>query len=223
MAKIIDLPNQLKVSKENGTVNYYDKLDSDGNTRLSVKVENGNLLIDELGLNIETFDYASVKEPTSVDMEDLADQVNTFVFASIPDIAGEMYFVNGTTDTVIASVGVPVKVDGVYVDGILGGFSHNLGTLTYNVATSHVFKISVGISAVPVSGTNIDYSFAVFVNGVAAPNIAASRRFSNSSDTGRMALGGLVELFNGDEIELRVQNDNGTQDVLISSLNLNIK
>ncbi len=77
--KIENLQNQLKVTRDNSTITFYDKQNEDGTFALAANVLSGDLILTQNGDNIEQFDYSAVTLPTSTDIGDLVDIVNEYI------------------------------------------------------------------------------------------------------------------------------------------------
>lgn len=99
MAKIENLATKLKVVRDNGTITFYKKLDLEENFTIEIRARNGDLEILDAGEVVETFDYASVSEPVSVDLEDLVDQINAFVTIVVSVVSKKIFIpANATTN-----------------------------------------------------------------------------------------------------------------------------
>jgi len=103
MARIENLTNQIKVvGSGNGlsdSIVYYNKIDNDGKTVLSVRAFDGNLIISKNGIDVESFLYSSVTEPVSNDLESLTLTVHKFIYDSIPKKSIDVGYASIVTNT----------------------------------------------------------------------------------------------------------------------------
>lgn len=129
-------------------------------------------------------------------------------------IYGRAYFAGNASATTIAGIGAPVKVTGTASAGLLAGFTHSSGRLTYTGATARVVTASVMASLASTSGDKCGISVAVNGSPVA--------EFYSTVGTGTafVAAQTLVELVQGDYLEAFVSNETATNSVTVSDLSL---
>lgn len=122
-----------------------------------------------------------------------------------------------TTNTVIASAGVPVLVAGAWVVERTSQMSGTVaGRSTLNTGKSAPLPITMAVTVAPVSGGNIDISLQVAINGTVIPNSKKIDSASAGSPTSITLP--WQESFNpGDFVELFIANEESTVDLLISS------
>lgn len=137
-------------------------------------------------------------------------------FDPTADPFGEMYVQDNTSETVISVVNTYYKFTS-FITGLVQGVTFNSSTLVPALAAT--YKVSASISA--VVGENREIEFSVFVNGVENAKLHAKRLFERDKG-GSVPITGFVELVIGDIVDLRVRNLDDAENVLISSVNLNI-
>ena len=91
MAEIIDKGSALKVIRDAGDINYYDKLDNNGDPFLFARVQDDTFILKFNGSDVETFHFAEnskdleiVTNPKSESFNDLLDQIIDFIGNVVP-------------------------------------------------------------------------------------------------------------------------------------------
>lgn len=131
---------------------------------------------------------------------------------------GEMNFQGNTTETVIASQGVPVKIAGTYVAGPLADFTHLNGVLTYTGTSTKTFKIAFTVSVFAASA--VDATLSIALNGThIIPSEQIEFLGSTTSALHTMPVQKIVTLSTNDELTAFIQNDTNTDNFTISNLN----
>lgn len=121
------------------------------------------------------------------------------------------------TNTIIAVAGTPVLVAGAWAVELESQMTGTTGgRLTYNGGKDAKLPITGSVSVEPVSGTNIQLSAYIAINGVA---IANSKRTASASSgqPSSITLPWQAVLSNGDYVEIWVANEDNTTNVLVSS------
>lgn len=132
----------------------------------------------------------------------------------------EMYFVNNGLHTVFGSVGVPVKVVSSYSPGLLQGFTEAAGTLTYTLPDAITLTLGVSFSAEAVTNP-VNLTFFIYVAGSAIAKIQQTLDLDGIVPSLLpIPLSGLVNLVSGNTIEIWVQNNTDTTDIIVGDLNL---
>lgn len=119
----------------------------------------------------------------------------------------------------IAAANTPVKI-GVATDWIVERVSQisgdDSGTLTFNGTKDATMPITANLSAEPASGTNKDLTFYIAKNSTVIPNSAASTTVSSGGPK-NTPVPWQDSLTDGDTIEVWVENNTDTTDVVINT------
>ncbi len=140
---------------------------------------------------------------------------NQSLLDSHPD--GLLSLQGNTTNTVITAVNTPVIVAGTWV---VESASMSTGTasgrVTYNGARDVRWPLSVAVTIEPVSGGSTDLSVYFAINGSVIPN---SKRSASASSGNPVSITGFwQETFStGGYVEIFVENNSNTTDLLVSS------
>lgn len=127
---------------------------------------------------------------------------------------GAMSFAGNAGATTIAGIGTPVLVSGTTTAGLLSGFDHTNGRLTYTGAASAVLTVSVMASLTSTSGNKCGIAVAVNGSPVAEGYVTAG------TGAAFVSAQKLVELVQGDYLEAFVSNETATNAVTVSDLSL---
>jgi hypothetical protein len=151
----------------------------------------------------------------------LAARDRSQVFSADPGTYGEIYFTNNATATVISVINTPVKVVGNYTSGLLAQFTHVAlsGTLV-KTSTTATCRISYSAS-VTMNLLSDSVSFYIYINGV--QNIKSKQTvFLGSPSQAMHNISGqtVVALNVSDTIELRVENNDSVNNIIVSNLNI---
>jgi hypothetical protein len=132
---------------------------------------------------------------------------------------GNYFMLNNSTQTVIASAGVPVKIAGTTTANTINQkFTHTDNRLTYTGGLLRNFQISGTASF--TSGNNQVIGLYVSKNGTLLTN---SEMYATTSGSGRaesIHIQTILELDENDYIEIWIENDNSSQDITVEFLNL---
>jgi len=144
--------------------------------------------------------------------------VNNVGIDNSSDIA--QYYMNGnTTATVVTTAGVAIKAAGVTTSSpITSKFNNTDNRSTYVGALSRAFKVSATLSV--ESGNNNQIGVYIAKNGVL---LGESEVYGTASGSGRaenIVIQTLVSLSATDYIEIWVENATGTQDIVVTELNV---
>lgn len=122
-----------------------------------------------------------------------------------------------TDETVISTINTPVKVVGTWVCGDLSRFTCDTsGMATYIGIPDKQVQVSSSFVAQSATGTNIDYTFYIAVNDGVLTDFGSQRSLGSSAFLSTTLLA-LVELSTGDELELYVENNDGTVNAIFKS------
>lgn len=166
-----------------------------------------------------------VRFPSGSDTEILsADSASAEGVIWIPNInnksAGEMYFQNNLTPTVIGVINTPVKIVGTYQSGVLARFNQSLGTLTYTGPGENL-KISYAVDFSSPNTNNI-FCFYVSINGL----VLSKGFFCTDVDNNDVPVnvsGNLIYSFvTNDTVELWVENQVSTDNPTIINFNMSL-
>lgn len=133
-------------------------------------------------------------------------------------------YITSPSETNITSVGTPVKVNGTTSSvRMFRAASSTSNRITYSGSRTKVFNIQASLSGFSAS-SNVNYTFFIAKNGTILPSTGIQTRFVGgggaSSDVRALSFTGTVELNPTDYIEVFVQNDENTNNVTVSRLNL---
>jgi hypothetical protein len=132
---------------------------------------------------------------------------------------GEMNFQNGFSQTPISAPGVAVKVAGVYVSGLLSGFSQASGTLTYTSSQTKVYKVIANVTCTYNANAR-DTSFYIAKNGVVLSKSKMQTFIGTTTPGNQTCVSScLVSLATNDTIEVYVANENDTITPYVTTLN----
>lgn len=131
---------------------------------------------------------------------------------------GYITLVNNATNTVISAANTPVLLTATtWADQITARFTMlTSGRLTYIGLDDKVFNINARVSIEPVSGTNVTISSYIALNGTPLAYTQASARASNGSPAS-ITMISEVELSTNDYIEIFVENNDNSTDLLITA------
>jgi len=135
---------------------------------------------------------------------------------------GNYYMTNNATVTTISTVDTPVKALGTTTaNAINQKFTHTDNRLTYVGALIRDFQVTATISL--TSGNNKVIGVYVAKNGVVIPS---SEMYSTTSGTGRsesLTCQTILELNEGDYVEIWIENSSTLDDITVEYLNVIIK
>jgi len=149
--------------------------------------------------------------------------IKNILDVSVPSI--EVYALGNLTTTVISAINTPVKVqsDNYSVD-FATSFTESSGTVTYTGDSK--IRVAVDATVYFQSNNNQDVNFYIALNTGATFNmIASSQGFSRTQGSSEITFANprcLVEIKNGDQLELYVENTSSTSNVLVNGFNLTI-
>jgi hypothetical protein len=168
----------------------------------------GGTMTGDLLLNVDATDPMQ-----AVTFQQLSDATQNSTFY------GEMYFTGNTTPTAIATLSTPVKVTGTYISGDLTGFTHSGGTLTYTDTVSREMFVIATLTAT-YNGSSNDTSFFIAKSGSVIAKSKQSTFIGGVTPATQPATSkAQITLVEGDTLELWVQNDTGTDDIIVQDVN----
>lgn len=130
--------------------------------------------------------------------------------------------IGNVTATAIAVAGTPVKLAGTWTEEHASHFSADAtGKITYTGIKNDHFDVTFSFTGDPVSGTNKDIKYYLFLNGVEITNSAAGANISNG-DPKRVTLIWRIGLTTGDYLEAFVENNTDTVNVLVTDAVLRV-
>lgn len=135
---------------------------------------------------------------------------------------GEMYFQGNTTPTSISALNNPVKVTSTYNSGELQNFSQASGTLTYTDTAGRVVVVSADLTAT-YDGTAQNTSFYIAKNGSVIGKSKQSTFIGDTTPANRPnPLQVMTQLVQNDTLELWVENNDNSNDIIVSDLNFTV-
>ncbi len=121
------------------------------------------------------------------------------------------------TATVIASSGVAVLVAGTWVVELVSqATGTTAGRVTYNGGKTARLPITSSVSVAPVSGTNLELSAYIAINGTIVANSKRTATAS-SGQPSSITIPWQADFQTGDYVEVFVANEDTTADIIVSS------
>jgi len=129
------------------------------------------------------------------------------------------YYMNGNaTQTIINTIGTPVKVDGATSSSLLTQkFTNTNNRATYNGSRTRIFKVTATLSL--ESGNNNQVGVYLAKNGLVSDESEVYGTTSGSGRAENIVVQTLFELSTGDFIEVFAENSTGTTDITVTDLN----
>jgi len=146
----------------------------------------------------------------------------TDITAILADAAyGEMSFQGNALATAIAIISTPVQVNATYVNGDLLNFTSSLGVLTYTDTEAREVLIEASLTAEMAVIATADVGFTIFKNGSAIAKSAMVIALDGVTPSPKsITVSCLTALVTSDTLDIRVQNNSGTEDILVTNLNI---
>lgn len=132
--------------------------------------------------------------------------------------ASYLTMVGNATSTTISTVNTPVKVAGTTVSQIGDRFTNTANRATYNGAKTRLFRVGALIS---FDGSD-EYTGYIAVNGSVVSETGNTVDLLAAAGSGAMALQHIAELSSGDYVEVWIENNNDTSNVLVPRLSLTV-
>lgn len=150
----------------------------------------------------------------------LVAQTVNLIIDRLQTAVGTYYMMGNTTVTDIVTTGVGVKVAGSTTLGAQNArFANGNNRLTYGPGRTRLFQFTaVGNEA--VGGNNHQYAFSFYKNGVKVAESEKTITADSSGKTSTFIIQAIIELSEGDYVEVWVQDNTGTADVTVSHLNV---
>jgi len=127
-----------------------------------------------------------------------------------------------STETVISSSGVPVLVAGTFVVGRSSGFTPSTaGRVTYDILKDVVIPISVTMTVQMATGGSDDVRAMIAINGTSVSESSIGTSV-NSSGKGNITLSWQEEISTDDFIEVYIQNDTDTTNIIVEDMILRV-
>jgi hypothetical protein len=131
---------------------------------------------------------------------------------------GEMYFNDNITPTNITLAANPVKVTGTYIPGFLNLFTHSSGALTYS-GNPRNFKVTADLSCT-IDLFPGDVSVFIYKNGLQILKSKKSVYIGATTPANHtISCSCMIDLVSGDYIEVYIQNDLATDDIIVTQFN----
>lgn len=150
----------------------------------------------------------------------LVAQTVNLIIDRLQTAVGTYYMMGNTTVTDIVTTGIGVKVAGSTTLGSQNArFTNGNNRLTYGAGRTRLFQFTaVGNEA--VGGNNHQYAFSFYKNGVKVAESEKTITADSSGKTSTFIIQAIIELSEGDYVEVWVQDNTGTADVTVSHLNV---
>ena len=141
---------------------------------------------------------------------------------TIAAVYAETNFQNNSTLTPIAAIGTPVQVAATYNSGELFGFSQVGGVLTFLDTPGRTMRVEASLTTT-LNLNTASLSFFIYKNGAPVAKSTMSPTLDGFTPSPKsVSISCLLEINTNDEIEIYVQNNTNTDDVLIQDLNMQI-
>ena len=136
---------------------------------------------------------------------------------------GEAYFTDNITETVISAPNTPVLINGTFISGSNNtNFSQSNGRLTNTGTKAFVVEVSVSMSAYFAGGATGLINVYVYKGGSSEPNLIQQYSIDGVSSTPKpLPITGTVLLNPSEYIEPFVANVDGTDNIIVKSINFN--
>lgn len=146
---------------------------------------------------------------------------NTGITDSFPD--GLLSFVGNSTETVISSTGVAVIVNAIWAVISFSQFTGTTGgRLTYNAERDLPGPIDVAIGLISAGGGSIDVQVCIALNGSVIAETCTPITISGSNPAS-LSIPWQLTLTENDFIEVFVQNDTNTTNIIVEYCRLRIR
>ncbi len=103
----------------------------------------------------------------------------------------------------------------------LNGFVYEPTTSSLTTQISGLYKVTFSVSTGNV-GNNQEYQFVITKNNIIQNQTDVHRKIGASGDVGSLGSSGFIELAVGDFINLQSRNNDGTADLIIHAINVNL-
>lgn len=130
------------------------------------------------------------------------------------EIAGEMFFVGNTADTVISVAATPVLIEGVTTAGSLERFEMTQDNrLIYTGIEDVKLNIEAKMNMQAVVGNNQACKVYLAKNGVTVPKTVGSDTLTSQNSDQIMIANGVIDIVTGDFIEVFAENTGSTNNL----------
>lgn len=134
----------------------------------------------------------------------------------------QYYMNSNATTTTITTAGVAVKVAGATTSGsVTAKFTNTDNRATYTGSVTRTFKVFATLSL--SSGNNQKIGCYIAKNGTVIPESETYSDTTGNGDIFNAGIQTLVQLATDDYIEIFVENDNATTDILVTDMNVVIE
>ena len=139
-----------------------------------------------------------------------------------PSAYGEAYFNNNATQTTFLAANTPVMIEGAYNVGEINGFTANATGLQKDTAGIQLFSVNGSLSC-RAGGLINKYNFYIAIDGVVqAKTECAAYLTSSDSSVRNPDVIGFINIDQGEEISIYVENSAGTQFMLAENVIVNV-
>lgn len=238
MAKIKNLTNQLQVVGSKGlfldTINFYNKRDLDENVILGVKAINGDVVLfrvsngKELGV-IETFDYSNITSPVSASIEDLIEQINTFLtneLVSVTQIIGGVTLSSSSNTNILNGTYV-ILADTTAVSSVTSGVGQDSNwTLEVTQAgiTNQKGVVAFTGNLEKDAGGGKNYDIAIFKNGsIVSESEQIDQKLESDGKGQSVTVMAIIEFSTNDTFDVRVAGNGTAEDIFCGGGSLYIQ
>ncbi len=133
-----------------------------------------------------------------------------------------MLSIVGPATATISTTNTPVKIAGTWVVEHVSQFTGSTsGRLTYNGEKSALSPVNITVTAEPSAGTNIAFTFYVAKNGGIISR-SGTATYTDAGNTKNTAVLWLDTLTQNDYIEIWVENNTDTADIVVSTAILRV-
>lgn len=155
-------------------------------------------------------------------MDKCNDNFNELYIPDAAPISGLLWMAGNATATAIAAIDTPVLVAGSWVVGGTSLFTGTTGgRLTYTGTDDVVVMVNAVVDIEPASGTAKGLTTKVYINGAATSS--GRKVFADTALAQNAAVLWQATLSTNDYIELYVENNTDTIDVLVSGAVMVVK
>ena len=184
-------------------------------TLLSGLTGSGNIIAGSIGYMASVFHFGA-----SVPLAGIAPEDDRWIFTLnnkvIDTVREATISVQGNAlETAISASNTPVKANAVWTEEKVSGYtSDSTGTVTQSLSKGLIAPITISVSALAASGTNVQYTFYIAINGAPVTATAIPIALS-SANLSSATLIWQQQLDPSDTIELWAENNDSAVNVIV--------
>jgi hypothetical protein len=206
------------IVKETGTGDLYVSITDDNIGNALSDVSNWELAGNLKDLrDANKLEGVTLNAPTPSNGDVLKYDSGPMEWVSYSKSNAAMYFTNNATVTTIAVQDTPVIINATYTPEELVDFTHVSGRLTYTGTATKKFRIEASVS-IESPANNTKMTLYAAENGAISGKSGKSVIMSSSTEVENVCVLDVIELATNDYIEIFVENNSGTNDIVVEDL-----